>query len=93
MTAGEDGADYVGFGIPAFVKDRETAIERQIELIAWWSEIFEVPCVAFDVADLPTGTRHAVTADDAELDILLRIAGIGPIGYPSFGPAVAPTGG
>ena len=50
MTAGEAGADYVGFGIPAFVKDRETAIERRLELIAWWAEIFEVPSVALDVA-------------------------------------------
>lgn len=49
MTAGEAGADYVGFGIPAFVKDRETAIERRLELIAWWAEIFEVPSVALDV--------------------------------------------
>ena len=50
MTAGEVGAEYVGFGIPAFVKDRETAVERRLELIDWWAEIFEVPCVAFDVA-------------------------------------------
>ncbi|MFM9943424.1 MAG: thiamine phosphate synthase [Hyphomicrobiaceae bacterium] len=50
MTAGEDGADYVGFGIPAFVKDREASSARRLELIAWWAEIFEVPSVAFDVA-------------------------------------------
>lgn len=50
MTVGEAGADYIGFGIPAFVKERETAIERRLELISWWAEIFEVPCVAFDVA-------------------------------------------
>lgn len=70
MTAGEDGADYVGFGIPAFVKDRETAIERQIELIAWWSEIFEVPCVAFDVADAETaGVLAAAGADFVALTL------------------------
>jgi thiamine-phosphate pyrophosphorylase len=49
MTLGELGADYIGFGIPARVEDRDTARERQLNLIAWWSEIFEVPCVAFDV--------------------------------------------
>ncbi len=49
MTAGEAGTDYVGFGIPAFVKDRETAIERRLDLVQWWSEIFVPPCVAFDV--------------------------------------------
>lgn len=50
MQLGEDGADYVAFGIPAHVEDRATAEDRQLNLIDWWSEIFEVPCVAFDVA-------------------------------------------
>jgi thiamine-phosphate pyrophosphorylase len=55
MILGETGADYVGFGIPRHVEDRDTARERRLDLVAWWSEIFEVPCVAFDVE----------TADDA----------------------------
>ncbi len=50
MTLGEAGADYVAFGIPAHVEDRETAAGRRRDLVAWWSEIFEIPCVAFDVA-------------------------------------------
>ena len=50
MTLGEAGADYVGFGVPAHVVDRETASARRLALIEWWSEIFEVPCVALDVA-------------------------------------------
>ncbi len=49
MTLGEAGADYIAFGIPAHVEDRDGARERRLDLIAWWSEIFEVPCVAFDV--------------------------------------------
>ncbi|MDX2308158.1 MAG: thiamine phosphate synthase [Hyphomicrobium sp.] len=49
MQLGEEGADYVAFGIPAHVGDRETARERREDLVGWWSEIFEVPCVAFDV--------------------------------------------
>jgi len=50
MVAGESGVDYVAFGIPAHVDDRVKAHRRRCELIAWWSEIFEVPVVAFDVA-------------------------------------------
>ena len=49
MTAGDDGADYVGFGIPDFVKDRTTAVARRLALVQWWAEIFEIPCIAFDV--------------------------------------------
>lgn len=50
MTLGEAGADYVGFGIPGFVKERDQAVDRRLELVGWWAEIFEVPCVAMDVA-------------------------------------------
>lgn len=62
MTLGESGADYVAFGIPPHVEDRATAEERQIDLIAWWSDIFEVPCVAFDVAE-PGHAEHLAAAD------------------------------
>jgi thiamine-phosphate pyrophosphorylase len=49
MTLGEAGADYIGFGIPAHVEDRATARDRRVALVEWWAEIFEVPCVAFDI--------------------------------------------
>jgi len=57
MVIGEAGADYIAFGIPSHVEDRETASERRAELCQWWSDIFEVPCVAFDVS----------SADEAEM--------------------------
>ena len=57
MTLGETGADYVGFGIPSHVEDRETARARQLDLVGWWTEIFELPCVAFDVESLEDATR------------------------------------
>lgn len=49
MRLGEAGADYVGFGIPDFVASRDAARQRRLELVGWWAEIFEVPCVALDV--------------------------------------------
>ncbi len=61
MELGEAGADYVAFGIPPHVEDRHRAGERQIDLISWWSQIFEVPCVAFDVTDAEQA-RHVVEA-------------------------------
>ena len=46
MQAGDDGADYVAFGafFPTTTKDAPTIAEP--ELIAWWSDIMELPCVA-----------------------------------------------
>lgn len=46
MTAGELDVDYVMFGEPApdgFLAPLEQTLER----VAWWAEIFNVPCVAY----------------------------------------------
>ena len=45
MLMAELGADYVAFGL----LPGESGHERRAELIAWWAELFEVPCVAFDI--------------------------------------------
>ncbi len=43
MHAGESGADYLMFGGPAEASDAEAVAER----VAWWAEIFNVPCVGY----------------------------------------------
>lgn len=64
MEQGEAGADYVAFGIPGHVEDRDTAAQRRAELCEWWGAIFEVPCVAFDVDDLDDARRLAELGAD-----------------------------
>ncbi len=64
MGLAEDGADYIAFGIPPHVEDRASAAERRLELIFWWSEIFEVPCVAFDVDSVEDATALAAAGAD-----------------------------
>ncbi|HWL83295.1 MAG TPA: thiamine phosphate synthase [Roseomonas sp.] len=46
MEAGEVGADYVAFG--AFFPTATKTVEHkaEVELLEWWSEMFELPCVA-----------------------------------------------
>ncbi len=64
MEQGEAGAEYVAFGIPDHVEDRETAAQRREELCEWWGAIFEVPCVAFDVDELEVARRLAELGAD-----------------------------
>ncbi len=46
MEAGELGADYVAFGAFFPTDTKETVHTADTELLAWWSEMMEVPCVA-----------------------------------------------
>jgi thiamine-phosphate pyrophosphorylase len=91
MTLGDEGADYIAFGIPAHVEDRDTARARRRELIAWWAEIFEVPCVAFDV-ETPE-EAHDLAASGADF-IALRIpTGLQPEAVEDFlSPFIAQLG-
>jgi thiamine-phosphate pyrophosphorylase len=94
MTLAEAGADYVGFGAPRHLKDRDKARLRRRELVAWWAPVFEVPCVAFDVetgaeatelavagADFVAVTMSADVSADAARDLVREVArGIEPGG-------------
>jgi thiamine-phosphate pyrophosphorylase len=46
MEAGEAGADYVAFGAFYPSGTKETKHRATTELLAWWSAVFELPCVA-----------------------------------------------
>ena len=48
MEAGEAGADYVAFGafFPSSTKDKGDAERPAPELLHWWTNLFEIPCVA-----------------------------------------------
>jgi len=69
MEAGECDVDYVMFGEPApdgFVPPREQTLER----VQWWTEIFNVPCVAYaaslgDVAELAKANPEFIALREA----------------------------
>ena len=64
MTAGEAGADYVMFGGGA-----ETHAQI-VERVAWWAEIFNVPCVGYahdlaSIGDLARAGADFIALGDA----------------------------
>ena len=46
MQAGEDGADYVAFGAFFPSETKQSDHRADLELLEFWSAVFEVPCVA-----------------------------------------------
>lgn len=48
MEAGEAGADYVAFGafFPSTTKEKGDAARPDPAILAWWTRLFEIPCVA-----------------------------------------------
>jgi thiamine-phosphate pyrophosphorylase len=46
MVAAEAGADYVMFGEPG-AADGRPGFDAIAERVAWWAEVFEIPCVGF----------------------------------------------
>jgi thiamine-phosphate pyrophosphorylase len=49
MVAAESGADYVMFGKPDASGDR-ASFDAITQRVAWWAEVFEIPCVGFAVS-------------------------------------------
>jgi thiamine-phosphate pyrophosphorylase len=69
MTAGEVGVDYVMFGEPDAVGVRPS-FSAIHERVAWWAEVFEIPCVAFaghldEVADLSSAGADFIALGEA----------------------------
>jgi len=68
MVAAESGADYVMFGEPDERRHRPS-FDAVVERVAWWAEVFEVPCVGYaggmdEVAPLAAAGAEFVALGD-----------------------------
>lgn len=82
MEAAERGADYVAFGSFFPTGTKQVKASADIDLLQWWSEIFEIPCVA--IGGITVENCEPLVAAGA--DFLAVIAGVWQ--YPA-GPAAA----
>ena len=64
MSAGEAGADYVAFG--AFYPTQTKLVEHvaETDLLIWWSQLFEIPCVA--IGGITAGNAPPLVAAGAD---------------------------
>jgi len=62
MVAAESGADYVMFGEPDAHGTRP-AFAAILDRVGWWSEVFEIPCVAYAGSLDEVGALAAAGAD------------------------------
>jgi len=72
MVAAEAGADYVMFGEPDAVGHHPSP-DAVIERVAWWAEVFEIPCVGYatalgDITPLVAAGADFVAVGDALFD-------------------------
>ncbi len=51
MAAGEAGADYVAFGAFHPTRTKDAPIHADPDILAWWRELMEIPCVAIGGID------------------------------------------
>lgn len=66
MLAGEAGADYVAFGAFFPTTTKTVTHQADIDLIKWWVEVFELPCVA--IGGITTG--NAAPLIEARADFI-----------------------
>jgi thiamine-phosphate pyrophosphorylase len=62
MTAAEAGADYVLFGEPD-ERDHRPGFDAVRERVAWWAELFSIPCVGYAATLTEAGELARAGAD------------------------------
>lgn len=72
MEAGEAGADYVAFGAFYPTDTKQTRHRPDPEILAWWSRLFEIPCVA--IGGITVG--NAAPLIEAGADFLAVSSGV-----------------
>jgi thiamine-phosphate pyrophosphorylase len=74
MVVAEAGADYVMFGEPD-AAGRRPSFDAVAERVAWWAELFEVPCVGFAASLDEVAPLAAAGADFVAMDCVFADPG------------------
>ncbi|MEZ5758166.1 MAG: thiamine phosphate synthase [Emcibacteraceae bacterium] len=72
MIAGEQGADYVAFGAFYPTNTKIITTKADPEILRWWQELFEIPCVAIGGINADNAAEMA----DAGADFIAVCSGV-----------------
>ncbi|MCP5382416.1 MAG: thiamine phosphate synthase [Kordiimonadaceae bacterium] len=72
MIAGEQGADYVAFGAFYPTNTKITTTKADPEILRWWQDLFEIPCVAIGGINADNAAEMA----DAGADFIAVCSGV-----------------
>jgi len=72
LEAAEAGADYVAFGAFFATTTKQAKATANIEIVQWWAEIMEIPCVAIGGIT----TQNAAPLIEAGADFLAVAGGV-----------------
>ena len=64
MLAGDAGADYVAFGAFFDTKTKDTRTRPSADILTWWQEVMEPPCVAIGGITPENGDTLAAAGAD-----------------------------
>ncbi len=64
MVAGESGADYVAFGAFYPTRTKTPKAQADPEIVTWWSELFDIPCVAIGGVTVDNCTELVKSGSD-----------------------------
>ena len=64
MLAGDAGADYVAFGAFFDTKTKDTSTRPSADILTWWQEVMEPPCVAIGGITPENGDTLAAAGAD-----------------------------
>ena len=64
MLAGDAGADYVAFGAFFDTKTKDTIARPSLDILTWWQEVMEPPCVAIGGITPENGDTLAAAGAD-----------------------------
>ena len=64
MLAGDAGADYVAFGAFFDTKTKDTSARPSPDILTWWQEVMEPPCVAIGGITPENGDTLAAAGAD-----------------------------